>query len=114
VAGVDAALLAQIVFELLQDQRLQVPARLVPVRGLAGLETDELDGETRPGSACQSHRDCPRVILVLLKSVLELVIGQRLDLAVVALGDRLEQRSSASSRASRCSTTAQVTGPPSS
>src|SRR5262245_59807653 len=45
VAGVDAAGLEQVVVDLFEDQRVEVPSRLVPVGCLAGLEPDELDRE---------------------------------------------------------------------
>jgi hypothetical protein len=92
VAGVDAALFDQIVLELFENRRLEVAACLFPVRSLACFERDQLHRQARPRSPCQRGRSRDGAVPVLLQRVLELVIRQRLDLAVVALGDPFEKR----------------------
>ena len=92
VAGVDSALLEEVVFDLLEDQRVEVTPRLAPIRCLAGLESNQLDREPgRPG-ARQYRGGHARDVLLPVEPMLEFVVGKRLGLRIVALGDRLEKR----------------------
>ena len=92
--GVDAAEHEQVVFDLVDDQRVDVTLGFGPVGRLARLERDELD--QLAGLLGARERGNRLVLLVLARQrVLELVLGQAgavLGLAVVALGGQLEVR----------------------
>jgi hypothetical protein len=113
VAGIGAALFEQVVLDLLEDEPVEVVPRPVPVRGLAGFEADQFDRKSCRLGAHQRCGDRVRIVSLLVECVLELVVGQRLSLAVVALGDRLEKRLARRSQARRSSTTTLLIGAPS-
>src|SRR6266851_1849337 len=95
VAHVDAALLEQIVLDLLEDERVDVALRFRPVWLLAGVEGDQLDVKTLVGCSCDRRLGHCRQACVELAfdGVLELVIGNvTLGLCVVALRDQVEER----------------------
>ena len=89
----NAAHLDHVVLDLFEDQGVDQPLGRSPVRRLAGLERDELDGEPRllrPGERLACSLGKLRV--TRRQRVLELVIGKLLDLREVALGDELQVR----------------------
>src|SRR3954466_11937035 len=92
VAGVDTALLEEVVLDLLEDQRVEVAPRLAPIGCLAGLEPNQLDREPGLPGARQCRGGHARDVALLVERMLEFVVGKRLGLRIVALGDRLEKR----------------------
>ena len=86
---VDAAELEQVVLDLLEDQRVDVGGGAVPVGILAGVERDQLDGEARPRRRGRGA-PAPRSRAGLAR-VLELVDRKLVELAVVALGEELDE-----------------------
>ncbi len=90
--GIDAAELDQVVLELVQDQGVDVALGLLPVGFLAGLECDQLEREAGSLGPSEGSGSSVRQLLLLApgERVLELVVGNLLELRVVALGDELE------------------------
>jgi hypothetical protein len=75
VGRMDAGGLEEVVLNLLQDQRVEVTARFVPVRCLAGFERDELCGEPCAPGSFERRSGCVGVC-VPVEGVLELVVGE--------------------------------------
>jgi hypothetical protein len=90
---VDAAELEQVVLDLLEDERVDVTLRLLPIRDFPGLESGELQRKPCSKRTLECRlRALREALLRPGERVLELVVGKRLDLGEVALGEQLEIR----------------------
>jgi adenylate kinase family enzyme len=93
VAGwIDPAQLNQVVLDFVEDEGVDVALGLVPIGVLARLKGDQLDREPGGLGAGERRGSAGRQLLLRTagERVLELVVGNLLDLGVVALGDELQ------------------------
>ena len=86
-------MLEQVVLDRRERERLDVPRRLLPIGRLARIEGRELDREALPICAGEQRLRCLGQLVEPGECVLELVVCQvAVGLAVVALGDEVEER----------------------